>query len=208
MRRSRKKTKKSLVKQQEFNELKNKFLSLVVSHEFKTPLSGILTPTTLLSKYELTGQQEIRNKHINIKKNKVHYLNIILNDFLSIEKLKTGKIRYTPSTFKLSNVINELVFNAIIYSPKNSHIGIIISQNNSETTFKEKDTGIGIPKKNQKNIFNRYFRAEIVLLIQGIGIGLSIVKRHLDNLGGSVEFTNKENAETIFSITIPNKAKS
>ena len=61
------KIKASLRKERELNELKTKFLSLV-SHEFKTPLSGILTSTTLIGKYTQTEQQEKREKHKNHKK--------------------------------------------------------------------------------------------------------------------------------------------
>src|SRR5690606_15969333 len=105
------KTKSALKKEKELNELKTKFLSLV-SHEFKTPLSGILTSAMLLGKYKLAEQQEKRDKHIKTIVDKVHYLNNILNDFLSIEKLETGKIKYNFSTFKISKVVNEVVYNA------------------------------------------------------------------------------------------------
>jgi signal transduction histidine kinase len=237
--------KNALKKERELNELKTQFLSLV-SHEFKTPLSGILTSTILLSKYKLAEQQAKRDKHVKTITDKVHYLNNILNDFLSVEKLETGKIRYNSTTFKLSKVLNEVVYNAnmllkdgqkinypediddfylhqdekivelmisnvvhnaIKYSSEDTIIDIIITQDKSETIFKVKDNGIGIPKKNQKNIFNRYYRAENALLIQGTGIGLNIVKSHLENLGGSITFTSKENEETIFIITIPNIVK-
>jgi PAS domain S-box-containing protein len=105
------KTKEALKKEKELNELKTKFLSLV-SHEFKTPLSGILTSTMLLGKYKLTEQQEKRDKHVKTITDKVHYLNNILNDFLSIEKLESGKIKYNCNIFKLSKVVNEVVYNA------------------------------------------------------------------------------------------------
>mgnify|MGYP000050060462 CR=1 FL=1 len=71
------KIKVALKKEKELNELKTKFLSLV-SHEFKTPLSGILTSSMLLSKYTLEAQQEKRDKHIATITSKVHYLNNIL----------------------------------------------------------------------------------------------------------------------------------
>lgn len=106
-----KKIKSALKKEIELNELKTKFLSMV-SHEFKTPLSGILTSTILLKKYQLTEQQDKRDRHIQTISNKVHYLNNILNDFLSIERLDSGKINYKYQVFKLSKVINEVVYNA------------------------------------------------------------------------------------------------
>ncbi len=106
-----KKIKQALKREKELNELKTKFLSMV-SHEFKTPLSGILTSTILLGKYQLADQQDKREKHIRTITDKVHYLNNILNDFLSIERLDTGKENYKFTSFKLSKVLNEVVYNA------------------------------------------------------------------------------------------------
>ncbi len=102
---------KALAKEKELNELKTRFLSLV-SHEFKTPLSSILTSITLLSKYTETDQQDKRNKHVDTIKNKVRYLDAILNDFLSVERLESGKVNYTIETFPLSKLINEVIYNA------------------------------------------------------------------------------------------------
>ena len=238
------KTRIAFQKEKELNELKTKFLSLV-SHEFKTPLSGILTSTVLLSKYKLADEQDKRNRHINIITNKVHYLNNILNDFLSMERLESGKISYNPKSFNLSKVLNEVVYNsnmllkdgqkinypeniddlsmfqdekilelalsnivhnAIKYSPEHTIIDIKIKQGEKYTVFQIIDNGIGIPQEEQKNIFNRYFRAENVLNIQGTGIGLNIVKDHLENLGGSIEFTSEQHKGTIFTMSLPNKA--
>jgi PAS domain S-box-containing protein len=233
----------ALEKEKELNELKTKFLSLV-SHEFKTPLSGILTSSILLSKYTTEDQQEKRDKHIKTITDKVHYLNNILNDFLSIEKLETGKVNYKFSTFRLSKVLNEVVYNAnmllkegqqiiypesiddialtqdektvelalsnlvhnaIKYSSENTDVTIKINQNNKETIFQISDSGMGIPEKDQKNIFNRYFRAENALNTQGTGIGLNIVKSHIENLGGTISFKSKESIGSTFTLTIPNK---
>ena len=235
----------ALAVEKELNDLKTKFLSMV-SHEFKTPLSGILTSAILLNKYELTEQQEKREKHIKTITDKVQYLNKILNDFLSIEKLEKGKINYNFTTFKLSKVLNEviysanmllkdgqkinypkdidelslyqdekilelvlsnLIYNAIKYSSENTIIDIDITQHKNNTIFKIIDNGIGIPKKDQKNIFNRYFRAENALLLQGTGIGLNIVKDHLENLNGSITFESEEHKGSIFTIKLPNKAQ-
>ena len=237
--------KDALKKEKELNELKTKFLSLV-SHEFKTPLSGILTSTMLLGKYKLAEQQEKRDKHLETITNKVHYLNNILNDFLSVEKLETGKINYKFHTFKLSKVVDEVIYNAnmllkegqrikypegvgeisltqdektielalsnlvnnaIKYSPENTEIDISVKQDEKYTTFKIKDQGIGIPKADQKNIFNRYFRAENALLTQGTGIGLNIIKSHLKNLGGTVTFESEENIGSTFIMKIINIAR-
>lgn len=232
-------------RERELNKLKTNFLSLV-SHEFKTPLSGILTSIILLGKYNLAEQQEKRDKHIKIITDKVQYLNNILNDFLSLEKLETGNINYNLSTFKLGKVIKEvvsnanillkegqtidysdsideislfqdekiieltlsnLINNAIKYSSENSVIAIRVRQDLEITTLEIIDDGIGIPKIDQKNIFNRYFRAENALLTEGTGIGLNISKTHIENLGGSINFESAENKGTTFTISIPNTAQ-
>jgi hypothetical protein len=237
-------TRKALLKEIELNDLKTKFLSLV-SHEFKTPLSGILTSAMLLGKYKLTEQQEKRDKHLKIITDKVNYLNNILNDFLSVEKLETGKVNYNFSEFKLSKIVNEVVYNcnmllkegqqikypenvdeislfqdekilelalsnlvqnAIKYSPENTIIDLKVKQKAGVTSFTIKDQGIGIPEKDQKNIFNRYFRAGNVLHTQGTGIGLNIVKSHLENLGGTIVFKSEEGKGSTFTLTLPNKA--
>ena len=234
----------ALSKEKELNKLKTQFLSLV-SHEFKTPLSGILTSSVLLDKYKLTEQQDKRDKHIKTISDKVHYLNNILNDFLSLEKLETGKLTYRFDHFKLTKVIDEVIYNAnmllkegqyiiypdnindlslfqdektivlilsnlinnaIKYSPEHSVITIDIEQNNELTTIHIKDNGIGIPLKDQKSIFERYFRAENVMNTQGTGIGLNITKNHLENLDGTICFESEEQKGTTFTITIPNTA--
>lgn len=101
----------ALVKEKELSELKTRFLSLV-SHEFKTPLSSILTSITLLGKYTQTEQQEKRDKHVTTIRNKVKYLDTILNDFLSVERLESGKVNYKVECFPLSKVINEVVYDS------------------------------------------------------------------------------------------------
>jgi PAS domain S-box-containing protein len=101
----------ALAKEKELNELKTRFLSLV-SHEFKTPLSSILTSITLLAKYTEGHQQEKRDKHVETIKNKVRYLDTILTDFLSVERLDSGKVNYKVETFPLSKIVNEVVYGA------------------------------------------------------------------------------------------------
>src|SRR5690554_2088673 len=101
----------ALRKERELGELKTKFLSLV-SHEFKTPLSRILTSATLAQKYTQTDQQDKREKHLKTIANKVKYLNNILNDFLSVERLESGKTTFKFETFPLSKVVNEVIYSA------------------------------------------------------------------------------------------------
>lgn len=233
--------KEALSREIELNELKTKFLSMV-SHEFKTPLSAILTSATLVGKYKESKNQEKRQKHLQTITSEVKHLNNILNDFLSIEKFEKGKEIYNLTNFSLSKVIDEVIYNANMILKSGQRIGypkdvdeLVICQDekiiylaltnllynsikySSEDTFidlqvtltkdslilKVTDEGIGIPEKDQKFIFDRYFRAENVLLTQGTGIGLNIVKTHIEALGGSINFESEEHVGTTFTVVLP-----
>lgn len=91
---------KSLEKEKELNELKSRFVTLA-SHEFRTPLSTILSSVTLISKYEEIGDREKMNKHIHRIKSCVSELTVILNDFLSLSKLEEGVVTNAPSEFNI-----------------------------------------------------------------------------------------------------------
>lgn len=102
-------------------------------------------------------------------------------------------------SLSLTNIIN----NAIKYAPENSKIDIRVTTAKNQLLIHVKDEGIGIPEEEQKFIFNPYFRAENVLLKQGTGIGLNIVKGHLENLNSSIYFESRLNAGSTFTICIP-----
>lgn len=133
----------ALAKEKELNELKTRFLSLV-SHEFKTPLSSILTSVTLLSKYKDTDQQEKRDKHVNTIKQKVRQLDTILNDFLSIERLESGKVNYQIEKFPLSRLINEVVYDANMLLKNGQHIRYPDNVDDVQITFDEKTLGLAL----------------------------------------------------------------
>jgi PAS domain S-box-containing protein len=90
----------ALTKEKELNELKSRFVSMA-SHEFRTPLSTIMSSAALLARYTETDQQSKREKHINRIKSSVANLTGILNDFLSLSKLEEGKIE---EIFELVNI--------------------------------------------------------------------------------------------------------
>ncbi|MDW7691080.1 ATP-binding protein [Flammeovirgaceae bacterium SG7u.111] len=89
---------KMLEKEKELNELKSRFVTMA-SHEFRTPLSTILSSSSLISRYENTSDQGKRLKHVNRIKSNVNHLNRLLNDFLSLGKLEEGKVMVHPEYF-------------------------------------------------------------------------------------------------------------
>ncbi len=96
----------SLAKEKELSELKSRFVSLA-SHEFRTPLSTILSSADLIEAYQKEEHQEKRLRHTNRIKSAVANLTNILNDFLSLSRLEEGKILNEPVAFDLSGFCNE-----------------------------------------------------------------------------------------------------
>ncbi|UEG48861.1 PAS domain S-box protein [Ferruginibacter lapsinanis] len=99
---------RTLEKQRELNNLKTKFVS-IASHEFRTPLSGILSSSYLISKYNSLRDDEKVQKHIDRITESVNILTDILNDFLSLGKIEEGKIQNTFSEFCLKEFCNSLI---------------------------------------------------------------------------------------------------
>lgn len=98
---------KSLEKEKELNELKSRFVSMA-SHEFRTPLSTILSSVSLVQKYDGPENEEKRDKHISRIKSAVNNLTGILNDFLSLDKLETGKVENNPVEFDIVKFSEEM----------------------------------------------------------------------------------------------------
>ncbi|REE81616.1 hypothetical protein BX611_1151 [Lutibacter oceani] len=169
--------KNALKKEQELNGLKTKFLSMV-SHEFKTPLSGILTSTMLLNKYQLSEEHEKRDKHIKTIESKVRYLNNILNDFLSIERLDSSKVNYKFTTFNLSKIINEVVYNANMLLKSGQKI--IIPENSDDFILKQDEKILELILSNL--IYNavKYSPENITIELQIIKNGESIIFKIID----------------------------
>ncbi|WP_421946904.1 PAS domain S-box protein [Phaeodactylibacter xiamenensis] len=97
----------ALEKEKELNELKSRFVSMA-SHEFRTPLSTILSSADLIEAYQKEEQQKKRLRHTQRIKTSVANLTSILNDFLSLSRLEEGKLSFNPSEFELTAVWKEV----------------------------------------------------------------------------------------------------
>ena len=104
----------------------------------------------------------------------------------------------------IEQVIENLISNAFKYSEKAPDPEIILSfESLSHILIKVKDYGIGIPLKDQKNLFNTFYRATNVRNIQGTGLGLSIVKEFVSMHGGTVELISEVDKGSVFIVKIP-----
>jgi len=103
---SQKDLNEALDKEKHLSEIKSRFVSMA-SHEFRTPLSTVLSSASLLSRYVTTEDQEKRSRHVEKIKNSVKHLNDILEDFLSLGKLDEGKVNTHNSLFDLGELVTE-----------------------------------------------------------------------------------------------------
>ena len=98
----------ALEREKSLNEMKSRFVSMA-SHEFRTPLSAILSSTALLEHYTNTEQAEKRIKHIERIKSSVKNLTAILDDFLSLEKLEQGRVEQHLVYFDLYEFLDDVI---------------------------------------------------------------------------------------------------
>jgi signal transduction histidine kinase len=106
--RSQQELNEALNKEKELNEIKSRFVSMA-SHEFRTPLSTVLSSAALLSRYTLTEEQDKRDRHVKKIKDSVKHLNVLLEDFLSLGKLEEGHIKAEAAPFALKEFLEEVV---------------------------------------------------------------------------------------------------
>lgn len=235
----------TLKKEQVLSELKSRFISMA-SHEFRTPLSAILSSAILIEKQNGVGKEDKRINYVSKIRSNVKNLVVILNDFLSLSKLQEGKTMVQPVLFDLvdfskslieeledikkngqiiniqcqdsiieaildlklfKHIIYNLVSNAIKYSEENKPIIIKIDRKNQHINIEIIDQGIGIPREDQSNMFERFYRANNVSNIQGTGLGLHIVKQYTELMGGTISFKSELNEGSTFYIQFPLNTK-
>ena len=232
---------KALQKEKELHELKSRFVT-IASHEFRTPLSTVLSSVSLIAKYKTTEDDDKRMKHVERIKSAVSNLTGILNDFLSISRIEEGKIYNVPTTFDLKafaeevadeaqgvlklgqkinykhqssdttavldkqllkNIFLNLLSNASKYSGEHKEINFTTGIQDGSIRITVQDQGIGIPDADKTHLFTPFFRAQNVTNIQGTGLGLNIVKRYVDIMGGEMDYQSELDKGTTFFVSLP-----
>lgn len=105
---SRTEISEALAKEKELNDLKSRFVTMA-SHEFRTPLSTILSSTSLIEKYNTPDTEDKKLKHIERIKSSVIHLTAILSDLLSLAKLEEGVLKANPETVDIVKFLEGLV---------------------------------------------------------------------------------------------------
>jgi signal transduction histidine kinase len=98
-----------------------------------------------------------------------------------------------------------LLSNAVKFTPPGGRVTVSANRENGTAVVRVADTGIGIPDKDKKDLFNRFFRASnaVRAAVPGTGLGLSIVRAIIANHGGDLDFQSREGGGTTVTIRLP-----
>lgn len=124
-----------------------------------------------------------------------HNFNIKVHDQFNNEILTDYRLFH--------QILNNLLTNAVKYSPNNKEIIVELSSDNKGHSIKVIDKGMGIPKTDQQYLFDMFHRASNTKEIEGVGLGLAIVKKSIEQLNGTIHFLSKENSGTSFTVHLP-----
>ncbi|MBN1482955.1 response regulator [candidate division KSB1 bacterium] len=105
----------------------------------------------------------------------------------------------------LSRLFANLISNAIKYTPAQGKVTVNVKRTNSHIRVQVIDTGIGISREAQKNIFDEFYRAQnaVAKKITGTGLGLSIAKKIAEDHHGYIDVQSEENVGSTFQVTLP-----
>jgi signal transduction histidine kinase len=127
---------------------------------------------------------------------------------LSFEK--EGEIpKIMVDSEKILLVLENLLGNAINYTPEGGIVQISLKKTSDELVFSVSDSGIGIPENQQGNVFQKFFRASNAIKVEpdGSGLGLFISKNIIEAHGGKIGFKSQENQGSTFYFSLPLKWK-
>lgn len=191
----------SLKKEKELGELKSRFVSMA-SHEFRTPLTSILSSASLIGKYPKEEEQDKRVRHLQRIKTSVGYLTDILEEFLSVGKLEEGKITASPCWFNLAELVQECFADLTSLVKKEQHLlyqhkgeqdvyldkslirKIIFNLCSNAIKFSNEGSIIRVQSKKDSNLF------QICVKDEGIGISKEDQKHLFDRFFRGANVTN------------------
>jgi signal transduction histidine kinase len=212
------------------HELKTPLTPIISSSE--TLLSQLKKETNLsLSKNILVGAKDLTERIeelLDIAKGEVSMLDLSVSWVNPLELTKTAvnsmvsqfshsgqtlrlhlsdtKVQIPGDGKRLSQVITNLLKNASEYSPEGGEITVHSNINKNNWIVSVEDDGIGISKKDQKNLFRMYSTIGTNKR-RGLGIGLALSKMLVDLHGGDIWYKSKKNGGSVFGFTIPMRKK-
>lgn len=112
-------------------------------------------------------------------------------------------VDFETNMLMLKSSLSNLLDNAIKYTSANSMIEVRLAQSGTYMSVEVLDQGDGIPDEEAANLFEAFFRSSRTSHLRGTGLGLPIVKRNIESLGGCVTYRPNQPKGSIFTITLP-----
>lgn len=113
------------------------------------------------------------------------------------------EITYAGPEGLLQHVWSNLIGNAVKFDPPGGLVSLHLHREGGQIVFTVEDSGPGIPEKEQAFIFNKFYQSDSSHRQEGNGLGLALVKRILDNCGGSIEVCNRDQGGSRFTVRLP-----
>ncbi len=194
--------------------------SIPIESKNLTNLAGVISDETkrLSFQVEKVLQMAVFDKgkiSLKIRQLDIHELvNNVVKNFIIQVRNRNGQItKNLDAEFSIanidevhfSNVLFNLLDNAIKYSKGQPVIEVSTFNKKKGIVIQVKDNGIGISKANQKKIFERFFRVSTgnIHNVKGFGLGLSYVKKIVEEMGGKISLESEINVGTKFDIWLP-----
>jgi signal transduction histidine kinase len=131
----------------------------------------------------------------------IHEIQPILKNGQEIVYEHNGGAHVKMDLSLLRNIMINLISNAIKFSSDGASIWAESEMDGSGMlTIRVKDNGLGIPEEDHKHLFERFFRGKNVTNIQGTGLGLHIVSKYVELMGGRIEVDSELNSGTTFTL--------
>ena len=170
-------------------------------------MTQLINDILTISKLE-TEEMQVTYSHIQVKKLLDSVVETLKPQIEAMDlKVYVNATDFTvfASLDHIKGIFYNLISNAIKYNKSNGRIDIELKKNQKNMYFSVEDTGIGIAKKDQERIFQRFYRVDKQRskTIPGTGLGLSIVKHVVYYYEGKVHLTSKENIGTKIVVELP-----
>ncbi|MDD5145475.1 MAG: HAMP domain-containing sensor histidine kinase [Candidatus Pacebacteria bacterium] len=174
-------------------------------------MADLISDLLIASKIE-TATLPAKKEEVSLRK----ILDELIKEFALFAKASNVEMKFDfqenlplilADSFQIKLAIENLLDNAIRYVKTNGEVSIKLEKQGKNIYLEIKDNGVGIPKDDQKYIFQRFFRSENALRhqTQGTGLGLYITKAIIEKSGGKISFKSIENKGTTFSLIFPAK---
>lgn len=121
-------------------------------------------------------------------------------------ELPEGDVPLDGDPAQVSQVVSNLIDNAIKYTPREGHVLLTLETGQASVRLTVADSGIGIPEDEQALVWQRLYRSSNALSEKGLGLGLSSVRAIVGAHGGIITFTSTPNRGTTFVLTLPDRA--